>query len=76
MYKSLAILFAVLSALLSHSMCALVAYNWCHLKYQGAYLGASAPASVSLLLAIPFLAGIAVCAALSIHFYRAYRREN
>ena len=57
-------------------MCALVAYNWCHLKYQGAYLGASAPASVSLLLAIPFLAGIAVCAALSIHFYRAYRRGN
>lgn len=49
-------------------MCAVVAYNYCELKWAGQYSGASAPASTAFVLAIPFAAAIAVCAVLAAVF--------
>ena len=46
---------------LSHSMCAAVAWEYCSLLWAGRYAGASAPAWTALLLAIPFILAIAVC---------------
>ena len=45
-YKRLTCLFAVLAALLSHVMCAAVAYSYCALQWGGQYAAYSAPASV------------------------------
>ena len=38
-YKRLTCLFAVLAALLSHVMCAAVAYSYCALQWGGQYAG-------------------------------------
>ncbi len=46
---------------LSHAMCAAVAWEYCSLLWAGRYAGASAPAWTALLLAIPFILAIAVC---------------
>ena len=66
--KKLSVCFWVLAALLSDIMCAVVAWNYrsmlCGIKYEGY----SAPASAAFLLAIPFAAGIAICAALALYF--------
>lgn len=58
---------------LSHAMCAVVAWNYCSLLWAGRYAGASAPAYIAFLSAIPFALGIAVCLLL-IHFVR--RRKS
>ena len=49
-YKRLTCLFAVLAALLSHVMCAAVAYSYCALQWGGQYAGCSAPAGTAFLL--------------------------
>ena len=67
--KRLSRLFAVLTLLLSHTMCAVVAYNYGYLLH-GAYVGTSAPAYVAFFYAIPFLALMAICLGLSIVFCR------
>ena len=67
--KRLSRLFAVLTLLLSHTMCAVVAYNYGYLLH-GAYVGTSAPAYVAFFYAIPFLAVIVICLWLSAAFWR------
>ena len=66
--KTLFRLFAVLAVLLSDAMCAVVAYAYCDMVWGIRYAGYSAPASVAFLRAIPFLAGIVLCAALAVFF--------
>ena len=44
------------------------------MEYKIQYMAASAPASVAFLLAIPFGAGVLLCAALSYFFHRASGR--
>lgn len=61
-YRCLVCLFAVLGLLLSHAMCAAVAYNYCALQWGGRYAGYSAPADTAFLLCIPYGAGILLCA--------------
>lgn len=68
--KRLRNLCIALSLILSHAMCAVVAY-----AYRGMLCGIehnfySAPASVAFLYAIPFLLGIAVCGILACVFHR------
>ena len=66
--KKLSALFLLLAVLLSDAMCAVVAYNYRAMLCAIAHDGASAPASMAFLSALPFLAGIILCIALAIFF--------
>ena len=67
------LIFIALAILLSNAMCATVAYAYRDMLCGIAHGGYSAPASVSLLYAIPFILGIALCIVLSVHFSRGRR---
>ena len=54
------LLFALI-LILSNAMCAFIAYTYASLSYSAVYEGASAPASLAFLWAIPFLFVIALC---------------
>ena len=71
--KRLGILFFVLTLLLSHVMCAVVAYNYASLLWCGKYGLCSAPASTAFLLMIPYGIGIIICAALAWLFHKKAR---
>ena len=66
--KRLSLVFAALAVLLSDVMCAVVSSSYTSMIWGIRYAGYSAPAWVSLLLAIPFAAAIAVCGVLAIRF--------
>ena len=66
--KKLSVCCWILSALLSDIMCAVVAWNYCDMNWGIQYAGYSAPVWVSLLSALPYAAGIAVCIALAVFF--------
>ena len=70
--KKLSRLFFALALLLSHTMCAVVAYNYGYLLY-GPLIGTSAPAYVAFFYAIPFLVVISICLALSTVFCKKSR---
>ena len=67
-YKAFSIIFAILAILLSDIMCAVVAFGYCNLRWGGQYLCWSAPASTAFYYAIPYIAGIVVCIALTVFF--------
>lgn len=62
MKRRISLVFAALGVLLFGTMCAVVAYNYAALEHCA---GCSAPASVALLLAIPFALGIIICAVIA-----------
>lgn len=64
--------FAGAAILLSDIMCAVVAFNWAKMLDATT----SAPASVSLIYAIPFCIGIAVCVILAAVFSRKAAQHN
>ena len=68
--KRLFTIFAVLSLILSHLMCAVVAYNYCALQWGGRYEAWSFPAWCAFLLAVPYSITIAVCILLALIFKR------
>lgn len=68
--KRLSTIFAVLSLILSHLMCAVVAYNYCALQWGGRYEAWSFPAWCAFLLAVPYSITIAVCILLAQIFKR------
>lgn len=70
--KKLWIVFLILAVLLSDVMCAVVAYDYCAMKWCGQYAGCSAPAYVALFELIPFGIAIAACGVLSRFFYRKW----
>lgn len=72
MKKNLSKLFTILALLLSHMMCAVVAFNYSYLLYCGKHGVCSAPAYVAFFYAIPFAAGIVVCVVLAVVF----RKKN
>lgn len=72
--KVMSIVFWVFSVLLSNVMCATVAYNYCRMVYGIKYEGFSAPANVAFLLAVPYLIGIIICAALAVIFQKKLRK--
>jgi len=63
------ILFALL---LSHCMCAVVAYNYSYLTTCNLYQLCSAPSSTAFLYAIPFVDGIVICISL---FYNKNKKD-
>ena len=64
--KTLSTVFWVLAVLLSDVMCAVVAYNYCDMKWGIEYAGYSAPASTAFFVAIPFVIGIVACVAVAL----------
>ena len=64
--KKLSAVLWILAVLLSDIMCAVTAYNYCDLQWDGKYAGYSAPASIAFLYAIPFALGIIVSIVLAI----------
>ena len=74
--KKLFAFFLVLILLLSCTMCATVAYDYCDMLCAIEHNGASAPAAIVFLEAIPFLlliAGLSVCAVIC---YKRTKGEN
>ncbi len=67
-------IFSGLALLFSHAMCAAIAYRYAVIKWGMECRAYSAPASTAFLLAIPFGAGILICAALAWFFHRASLR--
>ena len=59
--RKLSNLFIVLALVLSHAMCAVVAFNYSAMLCAIEHAGFSAPAEVALLYAIPYLAGALIC---------------
>lgn len=74
-YKALSCFFFALAILLSDIMCATIAYHYCSLQWKILYSGFSAPASIAFLLAIPYGAGIMVCAMLSWFFHKKCKKS-
>jgi hypothetical protein len=68
--KKLSTVFTILALVLSHVMCAHVAFNYRSMICCIEHTGCSAPADIALLLAIPYLIGIAVCVLLAVVFWR------
>ncbi len=56
--KKLSTVFFIFAALLSHVMCAAVAYDYCYLKHVPS---TSFPAWVAFLTIIPYALAIAIC---------------
>ena len=72
--KTLRNLCVLLALILSHTMCAVVAFIWRDLKCGGAHMGYSAPADIAFLYAIPFGAGILLCLVMAFVFHRKINR--
>lgn len=73
-YKYLSYIFLALAILLSNVMCATVAYKYSYMVW-GIREGFSAPASVAFVFAVPYAAGIAICAAIAWVFHKKYRNS-
>ena len=73
--KKWSYLFTALAILLSDAMCATVAYRWRDMLCGIRHGGYSAPASVALLYALPFAAGIVICIVLAVYFFRKVKRK-
>ena len=69
-YKTLSAIFAIIAVLLSDIMCAVVAYNYCNIKWGIEYQGFSASTNTAFLMALPFLIGIVICIALALVFHK------
>lgn len=59
--KTISRLFLLIAVILSHIMCAVVAYNYCNMEWEIKVGGTSAPVEIVYLYAIPFLIGIVLC---------------
>ena len=73
--KHLSILFGALTVLLLCIGSAAVAYNYSYMQFAIIYEGASAPASIAFLVAIPFLPAIAVTAFLTFIFNKRSKSD-
>lgn len=73
--KILFLTFFTLTIIFLCLMSANVAYKFCEMKYEIKYAGASAPASVSLLISIPYLFCIIIFSVFSFIFYKKINRE-
>lgn len=72
--KSLATLFWIVTVLLSDAMCAVVAYSYCDLIWDGKYAGYSALPCIAFMYAIPF--GIIVSIVLAVFFTRKTMQQK
>ena len=72
--KKATIAFAILAVALACAMCAAVAYLYRDMLCAIEHGGASAPASIAFLWAIPFGVACAACVALAIIFNRKSKK--
>lgn len=70
--KKLSILFIVLALLLSHTMCAVIAYNYSYLSTCNLYTLCSAPVETAFIYAIPYGIGIIICIILAVVINKKY----
>jgi len=68
--KILSVFFGILTVILLCAACASVAFSYARMICSIEHCGASAPASIAFLLAIPFGVAILISAALCLFFYR------
>lgn len=68
--KTLSAFFWILAVLLSDVMCAIVAYNYCDMRWGIQYAGYSAPVWTALLVGIPYAVGIIICIVLAVFFVK------
>jgi len=66
--KTLSVIFGILAVLLSDVMCAVVAYNYCDMRWGIQVADYSAPAWTALLAGIPYAVGIIICIILTVFF--------
>lgn len=52
--KTISRLFLLIAVILSHIMCAVVAYNYCNMEWEIKVGGTSAPVEIAYLYVIPF----------------------
>ncbi len=74
--KKLSVAFCALSILLANAMFLVLGYAYCNIYWQGKIGNTSAPASVAILYAIPFLLGICVCIVFSVVFWKKQKQSN
>ena len=77
MKKILAKLFIILAVILSDVMCAIIAFNYCSLKYSNPSFQrtiTSTPAWVAYFYSIPFIFAIIVCLILALIFYKKSKK--
>ncbi len=75
-YKALVIGFLVIALLLSHIMCAHVAFAYCDLLWGIKHAGYSVPAYVAFFLSIPYVFGIIVALILAQVFWKKAKRKE
>ena len=63
----------LIAFILSHIMCAVVAYNYCNMEWKIKVGGTSAPANIVYLYAIPFVIGIVLCLIGAFYFEKKSR---
>ena len=74
--KLLRNLFIALALVLSHAMCAAVAWIYRDIVCGIEHKGFSAPADVAFLYAIPFAVGMLVCGGLAFVFHHKCKQMN
>lgn len=74
--KQLRNLFIALALVLSHAMCAVVAWIYRDIVCGIEHKGFSAPADVAFWYAVPVVAGILVCGGLAFVFHRKCKQMN
>ena len=75
-YKTLAISFVLVALILSHVMCASVAFAYCTMLWGIQYAGYSAPADVAFLLILPYMLGIIAALVIAYVFWKNYRKQR
>ena len=68
--KKTSILFTVIALVLSHVMCAVVAFAYRGVICDIEHAGFSAPAEIAFIYAVPFLVGIIICSILAVVFMK------
>lgn len=72
-FKILRNIFIALSFVLSHTMCANVAFNYASLLCAIEHKGFSAPANTAFIFAIPQAIGVIICLVLALVFNKKAR---
>lgn len=73
-FRVTALLFVAVALILSHAMCANVAFQYCNMLWGIEYGGYSAPANTAYLLAIPYLLAIIITLTFAVILWQKAKR--
>lgn len=71
--KTISQLFLLIAVILSHIMCAVVAYNYSNMEWEIKVGRTSAPIEIAYLYAVPFVIGIVLCIIGAFYFKKKSR---